>query len=250
MTIPLFLILASVQTKDFHWMDANPKPKISPEWNEIKVQTGDKISDLRKLSKAARLSKLENQSKAAFNNFQTKSSEIYFLSTALVEFYLELFNTPTLNNIEQILWRRPGTDDPEFMRIAYAALCRNQAPGRWGLLGVKLRKTFPEDLLTKQSYVKDCIFGKLPLNYCYEGRSLLYGELKSGYSEYGFTDLSANLEMSLYFKTKRKIHLDASIQLLNKIIPLQKKRGEDTRGSDAWLRRLQSSLGKKEYVDD
>lgn len=246
----ILLCQTQVQLADFHWMYAEPKSIVSADWAKTKVRTQSELANLSANTAKERIDTLTKRCRSAKSAPSLTPSEIYFLSSAYVEYFPELRKTTYNVDIEQILWKKEGANDPEFMRMAYAALCRKRSPGKWGTLGVKLRKIFPNDLLTKQSFVKDCIFGELPLNYVYEGRTILNRDLKSDYSEYGFVDLSANLEMNLYFRTKRKIHLDSSIYFLEKLISLQKKRGESTKGSEAWLPRLKKFLAEKEYIED
>jgi len=232
-----------------HWMDDEPKSVVSKSWQQNRSSAQSEMARLQQLSSSARLNSINKQIAKVKQARSPENYEIYLLANITVNFFPELYNTQASEDIEQVLWRNSGTNDPEFMRMAYAALCRKRSPGRWKLLGVKLRKIFQGDLIVNQAFVRESIFGELPLNYAYEARTLFNRDLKSTFSTYAFTDLSANLEMNLYFRTKRKVHLDEAIKNLDKLITLQTNRREDTKNSKIWLTKLKKKLSEKDFID-
>lgn len=175
---------------------------------------------------------------------------LYYAAHLRGRYFRELYGTKASNKLYFVMDTAVGVDDPEFLRTMYLAITNTRDSLDWKLLGPKLRKIFPNDDELKCAFVNEAIFGSLPTEYMYQGRTILYRDLKSELDEYRFIELAAECEHHLYWRNQRKVHLTEAIRYLKLFIPMRRDRKGSTKQAEALLKVFEERLAKGKYVDE
>ncbi len=252
MTALIFLTLTQqhqhIEIKNGYWKYCEPKQKVSRHWAEVRDESKRKSDQLAKRSEKARYAAFA-QIVGDLEGTKYTDERLYYAAHLRGRFFRELYGTRASNQLYSLMNTAIGVDDPEFLRTMYLAITNTRDALDWKLLGPKLRKIFPHDEELKRAFVNEAIFGSLPTEYIYQGRTILYRDLKNELEEFRFIDLAAECENRLYWRNQRKIHLTEAIKYLKLFVPLQRKRNGSTKQAEAVLKVLEERLAKGKYVD-
>jgi hypothetical protein len=225
-----------------------PKKVVSSHWQSQRAKMSLMIEKVQTLDDAGRSQAWRSLASRCQSGRYTPELA-YECACQLSTFVTELYLSKDGSYLRNAIAKTPGSDDPEFMRMCYIGLTMQRSSDVWGLLGPKLMKIYPEDILLKKGFVNESIFGDLPLEYRYQGRTILDRDLKSVYTEYTFIDLTAEMENRLYWWTSKRIHLDLGITFTENFIAQARLKRRSTVQAEAMLKVLKEQKAKGKYID-